>query len=258
MTKQAALQDKTIIITGASRGIGEAAARYFAAEGAKVMLAARSADAVRRIADEITAAGGTAWAQTCDVSDFAAVSALVEETRKQTGRVDGLINNAAVIEPIARISEADPDAWSTAVDINVKGVFFGLRAAIPQMLAQGGGTIINISSGAATGILEGWSAYCSTKAAVLSLTRATHLEYGARGIRVMGLSPGTVATQMQRDIKESGVNPVSQLDWDVHIPPEWVAQGLAYLLTPGADDWLGQDFSLKTDDGRAAAGLPPL
>lgn len=250
------LAQKTIIITGASRGIGEAAARYFAEQGAQVVLAARSAEAITAIAQDIQDQGGSATALPCDVSDHTAVQTLIDHAVATFGRVDGLINNAAVIDPIARLADCDPDAWGKAVDINVKGVFYGLRSAIPQMLKQGGGTIINISSGAATGVLEGWSAYCSTKAAVLSLTRVTHKEYGDQGIRVMGLSPGTVATQMQRDIKASGINPVSALDWEDHIPPEWVAKGLAYLFTADADQWLGTDFSLKTDEGRKAAGLP--
>ncbi|MBB94434.1 MAG: short-chain dehydrogenase [Rhodobacteraceae bacterium] len=252
------LDGQTIIITGASRGIGEATARHFAENGAHVVLAARSGAAIDTIAAEIRATGGQASALPCDVADAGAVQGLVDHALAETGRLDGLINNAAVIDPIGRLADTDPTAWSTAVDINVKGVYYGLHAAIPAMLAGQGGTIINISSGAATGNLEGWTAYCATKAAVLSLTRGAHLEYGDEGIRVMGLSPGTVATQMQREIKASGLNPVSQLDWDTHIPPEWVAQGLAFLFTPGGDAWLGTDFSLKTPEGRAAAGLPPL
>ena len=258
MADASVLSGKTIVITGASRGIGEATARHFASLGAQVVLAARSADAIETIAAEIRAAGGAASALACDVSDYASVEALIAQSLRDFGSLDGLINNAAVIEPIARIAEADPAAWGKAQDINVKGVFHGLRAALPVMLKAGGGTIINISSGAATGNLDGWSAYCSTKAAVLSLTRATHLEYADRGIRSVGLSPGTVATQMQREIKASGINAVSQLDWEDHIPPEWVAQGLAFLFEPAADGWLGGDFSLKTAEGRAASGLPPL
>ncbi|QEW19954.1 putative oxidoreductase [Marinibacterium anthonyi] len=252
------LKDKTILITGASRGIGEAAARHFAAKGANVVLAARSGGAIATIAEEIRAAGGTATALPCDVSDAAAVKTAVDRAVAEFGGLDGLINNAAVIDPIGHIADTDPAAWSAAVDINVKGVYFGLHAALPVMLERGGGTIVNISSGAATGVLEGWSAYCCTKAAVLSLTKATHKEYADRGIRVMGLSPGTVATQMQREIKASGLNPVSELDWEDHIPPEWVAQGLAFLFEGDADAWLGTDFSLKTAEGRAAAGLPAL
>ncbi len=246
------LKSKRVIITGASRGIGEAAARHFAAHGAKVMLAARNGEAVRRIADEI---GGEALA--CDVSDYAQVKAVVDHATTTFGGVDVLINNAGLIDPIARLDESDPAAWGHVVDVNLKGVYYGYHAVLPGMLAQGSGTIINISSGAASGALEGWSHYCATKAAVLALTRCGHKEYGDLGIRVMGLSPGTVATDMQRDIKASGINPVAQLDWERHIPPEWVARALAVLMGPDGDAYLGTDMSLRTDEARRLVGLPP-
>jgi 3-oxoacyl-[acyl-carrier protein] reductase len=252
------LENKTVVITGASRGIGEAAARHLASLGAKVVLAARSAGDIERIASEISAAGGTATAMTCDVARNEDVKALVARTVELYGRLDVLVNNAGLIDPIARLADSDPDAWSQVVDVNVKGVYYGLRHAIPEMTARGGGTIINISSGAATGALEGWSHYCATKAAVLSLTRCTDKEYRGDGIRMIGLSPGTVKTDMQVAIKASGLNPVSQLDTSAHIPPEWVAQAIAYLCGPGGDAYLGTDFSLKTNEGRAAVGLPPV
>lgn len=252
------LTGKTVVITGASRGIGAATARHFADLGATVLLAARSSADITSVAADINANGGKAIAVPCDVADAEAVKALIERAIAETGTLDVLINNAGLIDPIARIDDSDPDAWSMVVDVNLKGVYYGLHFALPQMLKQGGGTIINISSGAATGALEGWSHYCATKAAVLSLTKCAHKEYGDQGIRVVGLSPGTVATEMQVQIKASGINPVSQLDPSVHIPAEWVAKGLAYLTTPNADQWLGGDFSIKTDEGRAAAGLPPL
>ncbi|MEZ5738110.1 MAG: SDR family oxidoreductase [Burkholderiaceae bacterium] len=187
------LQDRVAVITGASRGIGAATAREFARHRMAVMLLARTGDQIDALAAQINAAGGRAIARSCDVSDYQQVVAAIEACRQAFGRLDILVNNAAVIEPIARLADSDPQAWAGAVDINVKGVYFGLRAAIPVMLAQGGGTIVNLSSGAATGALEGWSHYCSTKAAVLSLTRCADLEYRAQGIRVVGLSPGTVA-----------------------------------------------------------------
>ena len=133
-----------------------------------------------------------------------------------------------------------------------------MRYAIPEMVRAGGGTIINISSGAATSALEGWSHYCATKAAVLSLTRVAHKEYADQGVRVVGLSPGTVATDMQVAIRASGINPVSQLDPDAHIPPEWVAKALMWLCSPEADPHLGTDFSIKTDEGRKAVGLATM
>ena len=132
------------------------------------------------------------------------------------------------------------------------------RAAVDSIIViDEGGTIVNISSGAATGALEGWSHYCATKAGVLSLTKVADKEYRDKGIRVIGLSPGTVATEMQVQIRASGINPVSKLDPSDHISPEWVAKAIAYLTTPAADAYRGTDFSLKTAEGRAAVGLPP-
>lgn len=252
------IKDKSIIITGASRGIGAAAARYLAEQGAKVVLAARSSDAIETLAAELTEEGLTARAKTCDVSSFDDIKALVDFTVDAFGGVDVMVNNAGVIDPVARLTDSDPQTWVNMVDINYKSVYFAMHQAIPQMLKRGGGTIINISSGAATGALEGWSHYCSSKAAVLSLTKCGHKEYGDQGIRVLGLSPGTVATEMQVQIKASGINPVSQLDFDSHIPPEWVAKAIAYLCDPKSDAYLGTDFSIKTDEGRAAVGLPPV
>lgn len=140
------------------------------------------------------------------------------------------------------------------VDVNVKGVYFGLRAVLPVMVGQRSGVVVNISSGAATRALEGWSHYRSSKAAVLSLTRCADKEYRASGVRVVGLSPGTVATDMQVTIRRSGINPVSQLDPAAHIPAEWAARAVAWLCTQEAD-LSGVDFSLKDPTGRARAGL---
>ncbi len=243
------IKGKTVVITGASRGIGAATARRLAGLGADVVMAARSGDALRALADEIGAR-----AVPCDVSDAAQVAQMFDIA----GPVDALFNNAGLIDPIARLTDSDPRAWAAAVGVNLMGVYHGLHAALPGMVARGSGTVINISSGAATSALEGWSHYCATKAAVLSLTRVADKEVRSAGVRVMGLSPGTVATDMQRDIAASGINPVSQLAWDAHIPADWVAQAIAVLMGPAGDDWRGQDFSLKTAEGRAIAGLPPL
>ncbi|MEO1701856.1 MAG: SDR family oxidoreductase [Pseudomonadota bacterium] len=249
---------KTALITGASRGIGEATARHLAANGWNVVLAARSLSDIERIVAELREAGGEALAKDCDVADYASASALVDAARNRFGDIDLVVNNAGVINPIARLADSNPEEWSSVVDINLKGVYHVVRAVLPVMLQTGSGTIINISSGAANAPLEGWSHYCATKAAVKMLTAMVHKEYGDKGIRSVGLSPGTVATNMQVDIKASGINPVSQLDPDVHIPPEWVARAIAWLAGAGADGYLGTDFSLKTDEGRAAVGLPPV
>jgi NAD(P)-dependent dehydrogenase (short-subunit alcohol dehydrogenase family) len=246
------LSGKVVLLTGASRGIGAAAARRFAEAGARVVLLARNGDLVAEVAGEI---GEAALAVPCDVSRYWEVEAAVGAAVRTFGRLDVVVGNAGVIEPIAHLAEVDPGAWSSAVDVNLKGVFHGMRAALPVMLEQGGGTIITISSGAAHNAVEGWSSYCASKAGAYMLTRMCHTEYGAAGIRALGLSPGTVATEMQREIKASGINPVSRLDWSDHIPADWPARTLVWMCGPGADRWLGDDISLREEEIRRAVGL---
>ncbi|WJY22360.1 SDR family oxidoreductase [Fontisubflavum oceani] len=246
------LSGKTIMITGASRGIGAAAARAFAAEGANVVLLARSRESLVELAGEI---GDQALAVPCDVSRYWEVEAAVSAAEETFGGLDVLINNAGVIEPISHLAEADPDAWSHVIDINLKGVFYGMRAAMPGMMARGGGTILTISSGAAHNALEGWSHYCTSKAGAAMLTMCAHKEGAENGIRAMGLSPGTVATEMQREIKSSGLNPVSELDWSDHIPPEWPAKALVWMCSAAADTHLGTELSLRDEGLRREIGL---
>lgn len=248
------MKNKTVLITGASRGIGATAAREFGSLGAKVMLAARSEADIKSIAAEINADGGQAAYIACDVSDRDQVVAMTKDCVDAFGGLDIVINNAGVIDPIDSLANSDPAAWDKLIDINVKGVYYGMHAALAQM-KDSGGTIISIGSGAATSALDGWSAYCASKAAVHHLNTCLDKEERANGIRALVLSPGTVATDMQVTIKDSGVNPVSQLDWAAHIPPEWVAKALVWMSTPDADDWLGQVVSLREDAIRKRIGL---
>ncbi|MFD2739679.1 SDR family oxidoreductase [Sulfitobacter aestuarii] len=243
---------KTVLITGASRGIGAETARVFAAAGANVALLARSQEAIAELAGEI---GSNAIAIPCNVARYTEMSSAVATTVSAFGGLDVLINNAGVIEPIAPLREVEPESWGQLIDVNLKGVFNGIRAALPVMKRAGGGSILTISSGAAHNPLEAWSAYCASKAAVAMLTRCLDLEEAEHGIRAIGLSPGTVATQMQREIKESGINPVSELDWEAHIPPEWVARALLWMCGSGADRYRGAEISLRDQDVRRAAGL---
>ena len=246
------LAGKTVVITGASRGIGAEAARVFAAAGANVALIARGSDAIEKLATEI---GEQAIALTCDVASYASVEDAIAKAKETFGSVDILINNAGVIEPISHLASADPDEWGTVIDINLKGVFNGMRAVLPMMIASGGGSILTISSGAAHGPVEAWSHYCASKAAAKMLTECVHKENGADGIRAIGLSPGTVATQMQVEIKASGINPISQLDWDVHIPADWPARTLLWMCGSDADQYCGQELSLRDEGLRKRVGL---
>lgn len=251
-----ALRGKAAIVTGASRGIGAAAARELARAGAAVVLLARSTGEIEAIADEIERAGGRALARSCDVARYTDLESAVAACRERFGRVDILVNNAGVIEPIGSLADTDPEAWGRAVDINLKGVHHGLRAALPVMLEQGDGVVVNISSGAATKPLEGWSHYCAAKAAAAMLTRCAQAELDGSGVRVVGLSPGTVATHMQEAIRESGINPVSRLDWSQHVPPDWPAKAILWLCTDDAAEFAGTDVSLRDPRIRQRAGLP--
>ncbi|MCA8881965.1 MAG: SDR family oxidoreductase [Rhodobacteraceae bacterium] len=247
------LSGKSVLITGASRGIGAAAARAFAAAGARVALVARSRELVIDLAGEI--GPEQALAIPCDVSRYWEVEAAVEATVRSFGGLDVLVNNAGVIEPILPMAASDPEDWAKVIEVNLIGVYHGTRAALPVMLEAGGGTILTISSGAASRPLEGWSQYCVSKAGAAMLTRCIDLETRDGGIRAIGLSPGTVATAMQEQIRASGINPVSELDWSVHIPPEWPARALVWLATSAADDLVGTDVSLRDAATRRRIGL---
>ena len=244
------LQGKVVLITGASRGIGAATARAFAEAGAHVGAMARAEAAVSELAAEI---GGLAICG--DVAQAADMERAVAELADRFGRLDVLVNNAGLIGPIGDLAATDPDDWGQAIDVNLKGVFHGMRAALPVLRAGGGGTILTVGSGAAHAPQEGWSAYCASKAGALMLTRALDHEARADGIRAISLSPGTVATDMQKAIRASGINPVSQIDWSVHIPPEWPARMLVWMCTPEADAFLGSEISLRDEAIRRKVGL---
>jgi len=251
------MSGKSVLITGASRGIGAEAARVFHAAGANVALVARSSAATEVLAEELNAKGGAkAMAIPCDVSNFAQVEAAVNTANNAFDGLDVFIGNAGVIDPIDPMAEADPAAWGRLIDMNLKGVFYGMRAALPVMTAAGGGTILTVSSGAAHGPVAGWSGYCASKAGAAMLTRSAHLEYGGAGLRIMGLSPGTVATQMQRDIKSSRVdNGVRRLEWDDHIPADWPARALLWMCSAASDGLCGEEISLRDEGIRKQVGL---
>ncbi len=246
------MKDKVVLITGASRGIGAAGARAFADAGAKVALVARTTAQIDTLAAEI---GPNAIAISCDVSSFGDIVAAITMTEDTFGPLDVFIGNAGSLDPISHLADADPDVWGKTIDVNLKGVFNGMRAAMPDMIKRGRGTILTVSSGAAHGPVEAWSAYCASKAGAYMLTRCADKEAREKGLRIMGLSPGTVATDMQREIKASGINPVSQLEWSDHIPPEWPAQTLVWMCSADADEFCGTDISLREDNIRKRVGL---
>lgn len=249
------LSGKVAIITGASRGIGAATAIAMSNAGASVVLVARTLDQIEANAERIRNDGGRAIAVACDISDYLAMEAAVKKCVDTYGKLDIFVANAGVIDPIGSLVDSNPTSWSQAVQINLIGAYNGLRTVLPIMQAQQGGTIINISSGAAHSALEGWSHYCAAKAATAMLLNNVQIEHAEDNIRFFGLRPGTVATYMQSAIKASGINPVSQMDPSDHYKPEWPAQAIAWMCTSDADEFLGQELFMGDEEVQKRSGL---
>jgi 3-oxoacyl-[acyl-carrier protein] reductase len=249
------LAGKVAIVTGASRGIGAAAAFVLAKAGAAVVLVARDGTRASQLAKEIVAAGGRATAVACDVADYGSVRTMVDETEQRLGGIDILVNNAGVIEPIGALVQSDPAAWGRSIEVNLVGAYHAARATLPRMVEAGKGTVINISSGAAHSPLEGWSAYCSAKAGLAMLTSAIALECADAGVRVFGLAPGVIDTDMQAAIRASGINRISQIRRIDLAPVGHPAAAILYLCTAGADDLVGKELALNDADFRRRIGL---
>ncbi len=249
------LHGRIVIVTGAGRGIGEAAALALARHGASVVASARDPAAAERVAAAIAAKGHEALGIGCDVTDPVEIERLVAETKARWGRIDALINNAAVIGPVGAMEALDPAQWAEAIGINLCGAFNAIRAVLPALVETGGGTIVNVSSGAAHRALEGWSAYCASKAGLAMLTKSIAAEYGGRGIRVFGFGPGMVDTGMQAQVRASGIGPIAKVPQSQLAPVADPAQALAYLCGPDTDDLCGQEISIGDPKFRERAGL---
>jgi 3-oxoacyl-[acyl-carrier protein] reductase len=248
------LAGSVALVMGASAGIGAAVVEALTTRGASVGLVARRHDPIAALADRLAAEGAQTHAIACDVADHGAVAEAVQAMVGRFGRLDHLVNNAGVIQPIGRLAETDPATWAHAIHVNLTGVYNACRYALPHLLAHGG-TIVNVSSGAAHRPLEGWSAYCASKAGLAMLTRSLALEYGNQGLRAYGFAPGTVRTAMQVEIRASGINPVSQLDPESLIPAAAPAQIIAWFCTPDAADFPSGEHSIRDAELRRRAGL---
>ena len=195
---------KVVVITGASSGLGEATARYLAARGATVVLGARRAERLQTLADEITQAGGKALARVTDVTDAAQVQALVDTAVEKYGRIDVILNNAGVM-PHSPLERRKIDDWNRTIDINIKGVLYGIAAALPHMQRQKSGHIINVSSVAGHRVGPGSAVYAATKTAVRVISEGLRQEVKPWNIRTTIISPGAVATELPNSITEADV-----------------------------------------------------
>ncbi len=256
---QKKLQGQVAIITGGGRGIGAATAEKLAAAGAAVIVTARSKEQIEAVASKLRASGAQAIAVPADVSDLEQVEEVVESALDQFGRVDILVNNAAVIWPIEEIAEADPDEWAYNIHVNLVGAFYLIRNVLPLMREQKYGRIVNISSGAAIRPVLGWSAYNASKAGMESFTQSLALELKGTPITITALRPGLVDTEMQADIRSVDTSETI-LNFDrFHeeyakggmFTPAQISDAIYWMVGPWSRQSNGEIFEFKDDEWRA-------
>lgn len=199
------IKGKTIIITGASSGIGEATAKKLSKEGANVVLSARREDRLNSLKDEIVKDGGMALVVPADVTNKEDFKKVVSSTLEEFGSIDGIINNAGLM-PLSYVKNLHTDEWDKMIDVNIKGVTNGVSAVLPTMMEQKSGNIINISSSAAHKYYPGGAVYCATKAAVKMFTEGLRAELAPHyGINVTSIDPGFVSTELTDTITDDEI-----------------------------------------------------
>lgn len=229
------IRNKVVVITGASSGLGEATARHLAAAGAKVVLGARRLERIGALADELNgAAGGAALAVQTDVTVPDQVKALVDAAVARYGRIDVMLNNAGLMphSPLERLKVED---WDRMVDVNIKGVLYGIAAALPHMIAQKSGHIINVSSVAGHKVRPGSVVYSATKHAVRVISEGLRQEVKPYGLRTTIISPGAVDTELPDSITEADVAEGVRKFYEIAISPGAFARAVAYAITQPED-----------------------
>ncbi|PTY35876.1 oxidoreductase [Saccharospirillum sp. MSK14-1] len=229
------IEGKVVVITGASSGLGEATARLLAQEGAKLVLGARRTERLQALADELNNAGGHVLTVTTDVVQRDQVEALVKAAIQSHGRVDVMINNAGIM-PQAPMEQLRVDEWDQQIDVNIKGVLYGIAAVLPHMQKQKSGQIINVSSVAGHKVLPPGIVYCATKHAVRAISEGMRMEMTPYNIRSTILSPGAVATELNDSIKAPEVAEGMKAFYEaVAIPADSFARAVAFAISQPED-----------------------
>ena len=227
------IQGKVVVITGASSGLGEATARHLASKGASVFLGARRMARLQTVVADIQRAGGQAAAMQVDVTRRAEVDAFVQAATEKFGRMDVLVNNAGLMA-LAPIEKTLVDEWDRMVDINIKGVLYGIAAALPVFARQKGGHIINIASVAGHKVSMGGAVYCATKHAVRAISEGIRQEVD--GIRTTIISPGAVQSELPLGISDPDTAAhIKAFSRQQAIPADAVARAIAYAIEQPAD-----------------------
>lgn len=222
---------KVVVITGASSGLGEATARYLSERGAKVALGARRAERIQALAADLISKGGSAIAVTTDVTRHEDVKALVDAAVKEFGRVDVMINNAGLM-PHSPLERLKIDDWDRTIDVNIKGVLYGIAAVLPYMKEQKSGHVINVSSVAGRTVRPGSAVYAATKSAILMISEGLRQEVKPYDIRTTVVSPGAIATELPSSVTEPDVAGfISKFYEQFAIPAESFARAVAFAIS---------------------------
>jgi NADP-dependent 3-hydroxy acid dehydrogenase YdfG len=229
------IEGKVVVITGASSGLGEATARHLSAQGAMVVLGARRVERIQSLAEELTGSGGKALAVAMDVTDSEQVKKLVDAAVETYGRVDVMLNNAGLMphSPLERLKVED---WEQMIDVNIKGVLYGIAAALPYMKEQRAGHFINVSSVAGHKVRAGGVVYAATKHAVRVISEGLRMEVKPYNIRTTVISPGAVATELVDKITEPDIREgVRKLTDEMALPAETFARMVAFAMSQPED-----------------------
>jgi NAD(P)-dependent dehydrogenase (short-subunit alcohol dehydrogenase family) len=242
MARNDRFTDKVVLITGAASGIGRAAALAFAAEGARVAILDRSADALGAVQASLKNEGSEALTMACDVSSPDQVDGAIKQVVDRFGRLDIAFNNAGVENKAAPVHEIDLAEWDRILGINLRGTFLCMKHELAQMVKQGGGVVVNTSSGAGIRGVAGGAAYAASKHAIIGLTRSAALDYAKHNIRVNAVLPGNIETPMMDrftggDIQKAiDLEPVGRLGKPAEIAEAvlWMASDLGGFVTGAA------------------------
>jgi NADP-dependent 3-hydroxy acid dehydrogenase YdfG len=229
------IEGKVVVITGASSGLGEAAARLLSAQGAAVVLGARRGDRITALAGELSGRGAKALAVATDVTDREQVKRLVDTAVETFGRIDVMINNAGLMQ-LSPFEVLKVDEWDDMIDINIKGVLYGIAAALPHMQRQKGGHIINVSSVAGHRVMVSGAVYSATKHAVRALSEGLRQEVKPYNIRTTVISPGAVATELVSHITDpTTATKIKAYTGEIAIPADSFARAVAFAMSQPED-----------------------
>jgi len=224
------IEGKVVVITGASSGLGEASARLLSSRGASVVLGARRVDRIQSLANELIRRGGNALAMSTDVTQCDQVKRLVDAGVQRFGRIDVMINNAGLMphSPLERLRIED---WDRMIDVNLKGVLYGIAAALPYMQQQKAGHIINVSSVAGHKVRPGSAVYAATKHAVLALSEGLRQEVKPYNIRTTVISPGAVATELVDSVTEPDIAESVRKVYEIALPADAFARMMVFAIS---------------------------